>query len=146
MNGKKNETGPRQRGKEMKIYQNKTGAYTLPRSVYYRMIYFIKDYPRLIDAADALLEATPTPTETPEIQRQRNLQATETANIKYAEFMKDIREIESALKKSVPADAQAAILRAVIYDAPYPIDKDKRTYSRYKQRFIYTLAKERNLI
>lgn len=130
----------------MKIYNPKKGVYTLPKSVYYRVLYIVKDYPRLLQDADAMLEATPPQTETPEIQRQRNLRATETNNLKYTEIMKDIRDIENALKDAVPDDAQKAILSSIINNTPYPLDKDRRTYSRYKQKFLYILAKERNLI
>lgn len=130
----------------MKIYNPKKGIYTLPGSIYYRVIYFIKDYPRLIETADAMLEATPPPTETPEIQRQRNIKATETMNLKYAAIMQDVRDIEDALQKAVPPEAQKAILSSIINGEAYPLDKDKRTYSRYKQRFIYTLAEKRQLI
>lgn len=129
----------------MKKYNPKTGPYTLPRSTYFRMVYLVKDYPRLCEEVDAILEATPPQTETPEIQRQRNIKATETTNLRYAAVMKDIRDIEDALQKAVPPEAQKAILSSIINNERYPIDKDRRTYSNYKQKFIYILAKKRYL-
>ena len=130
----------------MKIYSPKKGTYALPNSVYYRVIYLVKDYPRLLSEADALLEATPPQTETPEIQRQRNIKATETTNIKYSMMMKDVRDIEEALIDTVPPDARNAIMKSIICGASYPVDKGRSTYAQYKQRFLYTLAERRHLI
>lgn len=130
----------------MKIYSPKKGQYALPNSIYYRVVYLVKDYPRLVIEADALIDATPPQTETPEIQRQRNLRATETTNIKYSMMMKDVRDIEEALKEAVPPDARDAIMKSIISGTSYPLDKDRRTYARYKQRFLYELAKRKHLI
>lgn len=130
----------------MKTYNPKTGPYVLPRSIYFRIIYLIKDYPRLLSEADALLEATPPPTETPEIQRQRNLRATETNNLRYATIMADVRDIEEALKETVPPDARRAILASIINGEKYPLDRDRRTYTNYKQKYIHNLAERKHLI
>lgn len=130
----------------MKIYQPKTGPYTLPRSIYNRVIYLVKDYPRLIEQTTDIIAATPERSETPEIQRQRNIRATETANIRYSMIMKDIRDIEESLKQAVPPDARIAIMENIVNGKRYPVDRDRSTYSRYKQRFIYLLAERRNLI
>ena len=129
-----------------KIYNPKKGVYAVPDTVYLRMVYLVKDYPRMCMTADSLLDATPPQTETPEIQRQRNIKATETNNLKYAAIMSDIRDVEAALTATVPPESQKAILHAIINNTRYPIDKDRRTYTRYKQHFIYELAKRRNLI
>ena len=128
------------------IYNPKKGPYALTKSIYYRVLYLVKDYPRLLLEADALIGATPDKTETPEIQRQRNLKATETTNIKYSMMMKDARDIEEALKETVPPDARDAILRSIIDGTAYPLDKDRSTYARYKQRFLHNLAERRHLI
>lgn len=128
------------------IYSPKKGPYALPDSVYYRVLYLVKDYPRLLSEADALLEATPPQTETPEIQRQRNLRATETANIKYAMILRDVRDIEEALITTVPPDARDAVMANIISRESYPVDKGRSTYSRYKQRFLHDLAERRQLI
>lgn len=130
----------------MKNYQPTKGQYALPKSIYYRVIYFIKDYPRLLEEKYAILEATPPPSETPEVQKQRNIRATETENIKYSDIVKDIRDIEETLIKAVPPEARKAIMSSILYGESYPLDLDRRTYSRYKQRFIYRLAERRNLI
>lgn len=130
----------------MKIYQPTKGKYTLPRSVYYRIIYLIKDYPRILSEADALLEATPPPTETPEIQRQRNLRAPETSNIRYAMLIKDVRDIEDALAEAVPYGSRDAVMANILNGTPYPVDKSDRSYQYYKQKFIHTLAVKRQLI
>lgn len=130
----------------MKTYSPKTGPYTLPRSIYYRVIYLVKDYPRLKLAADAMLEATPPPTETPEIQRQRNLRATETNNLKYAAVMADIRDIEETLMETVPPDSRKAILDSIINGESYPLDKARSTYTKYKHKYVYTLAERRHWV
>ena len=118
----------------------------LPRAIYYRVLYMIKDYPRMLADADALLASTPDPTETPEIQRQRNLRATETQNIRYAEIMKTVREIETALRETVPQDCREAILQSVISNKPYPLKYSRSTYSKYKQKFIEAVARKEKLI
>lgn len=129
----------------MRTYQPTTN-YAVPKSIYYRMIYLIRDYPRLLEEADAILEATPPQTETPEIQRQRNIKATETTNIKYSMILKDIRDIEEALKETVPPDARRAIMENIITGQRYPIDRHRNTYTKYKQRYIHRLAERRELL
>ena len=128
-----------------KIYNLKTSEYTLPPSAYYRTVYLIKDYPRLCQEAEAVMLATPPQTETSEIQRQRSIRAAETQAIKYASIMSDVRIIEDALEV-IPDDAQAAILKNILYAEPYPIDRDKRTYGRYKQKYIYTVAQKKGIV
>ena len=128
-----------------KIYSPKSGGYTLAPSAYYRTVYLIKDYPRLCQEAEAVMLATPPQTETPEIQRQRSVRAAETQAINYASIMADVRIIEDALEV-IPDDAQAAILKNILYAEPYPIDRDKRTYGRYKQKYIYNVAKRKGII
>ena len=110
------------------------------------MIYLIRDYPRLLEEADAILEATPPQTETPEIQRQRNIKATETTNIKYSMILRDIRDIEEALKETVPPDARRAIMENILTGQRYPIDRHRNTYTKYKQRYIHRLAERRELL
>ena len=121
-------------------------AYTLPKPVYYRTLWTIRDYPRLCQEADALLERTPDSTETPEIQRQRNLKATETNNLRYAEVMKVIRAIEGALKSAVPPELRTAVIENVVNGKPWPLNLGARTYGRYKQQYIYTVARNLHYI
>ena len=128
-----------------KIYSPKKSEYAMPKSVYYRMVYLVKDYPRLCEEAESILLATPPQTETPEIQRQRNITAQETQSLKYAAIMADVRDIEDALQV-IPSDARMAILASIIQNKSYPLDRSNRTYSRYKQYYLYTLAKKRGLI
>lgn len=129
----------------MRDYQL-ANKYTLPKAVYYRTLWMIRDYPRLCSEADALICSTPDPTETPEIQRQRNLRATETANLKYAEAMKTIRAIENALTTAVPPEARAAVYNNIVYGKGWPLDRGARTYGRYKQAWIYHAAQNLHYI
>ena len=131
--------------KNMKTYQQKN-EFTIPKSAYYRTIYLIKDLPRLLEEADAIIGATPPETETPEIQRQRNLRATETQNLQYAAIMADIRDIQNAIIEAVPPDKRMAIMENILDGKAYPIDCDRRTYGRYKQKLVYILATKRHYI
>lgn len=126
----------------MTNYSLTKSEYTLPREVYMKTLWTIKDYPRLLSEADACLEATPNPTETPEIQRQRNLRATETKNLKYAEYLRVIRAIESALTETVAVDDRRAVLDNILYGKSWPLNKSARAYGSIKQRYIYTVAKK----
>ena len=129
----------------MRDYQI-SNEYTLPKPVYYRTIWTIRDYPRLLQEADALLESTPAPTETPEIQRQRNLKATETNNLRYAEAMKVIRAIENALITAVPPESREAVIANAVYGKSWPLALPPRSYGRYKQQFIFYTAKNLHYI
>ena len=114
----------------------------MPHSVAMRVKWTIKDYPRLKQEADACIARTPTQTETPEAQRQRDITATERTNLKYAELMKTIRAIDDALVESVAPQDRQTIMDHILHDKRWPLDRSESTYKRIQNRFMYAVAKK----
>lgn len=59
--------------------------------------------------------------------------------------LSEISAIETALL-DIPEFFRESILNNILYDSYFPLGADERTYRRYKQRYIYSVAKYLNLI
>lgn len=111
-----------------------------------RVKWTIKDYPRLKQEADAFIARTPAPTETPEIQRQRDITATERNNLRYAELIKTIRAIEDALVESVSPEDRQTIMEHILQDKRWPLNKSESTYKRIQNNYLYAVAEKLHYI
>lgn len=131
----------------MKDYARKTGQYVLPHSAYNRAVAFVRDYPRLKALVIDIIEESPAPSETPGIQKLLATGSpTETKAIKISPMMQDIRLLEDSLLAAVPPESRDAILGSIIAGYRYPSDKSTRTYSTYKQKFLYEIALRKGYI
>ena len=129
----------------MREYQrSKNNKYILPASVYNQTIWLIRDYQRMKDEAEALLEDSPKPQDgmphgspSPDgvvnkvIQRDR--------------YLTKCSAIERALA-SIPQEYRQGVWDSILFHTRYPANADRTTYGVYKSRMIYTVAKELGMI
>lgn len=116
----------------MRNYQRqKNNPYKLPDGLYRRMIDLVRDYERIK-------------------QQRENIVNDATENkaiklIKLAVLNQDCEAIEKALAK-IPKEYHKGIMDNILYHAKYPYIAAERTYSYQKSRFIYFIAENLNQI
>lgn len=120
-------------------YQRKlNNKYRLPREVYHLTLWQIRDYDRMKDEADAILEESPPP---PDGQPKGQKQGDETASkaARREEYLRKTKAIEDALEL-VPPEYRRGVWKSVVYYDPFPIDAARSTYAMWKSRFVYECA------
>ncbi len=113
----------------MRNYQRqKNNPYKLPQSLYRRMIDLVKDYERIK-------------------QRRENIvnDAVENKAIKLAVLNRDCEAVEKALAK-IPKEYHKGIMDNILYHAKYPYIASERTYGYQKSTLIYLIAEHLNHI
>ena len=129
----------------MKDYQRKKHTkYILPRAVYHQTVWRIRDYYRLIEEADNLIEAKDTYLDG---MLKGNGLTDKTGNtvIKREKFMCEAGVINDTLKE-IPAEYRKGIWNNIQFYQAYPLDADRATYGRCKSKFIYKVAERLGLI
>ena len=112
--------------------------YRLPRTIYKRVIWAIKDYPRRKQQIEAVREASPAP---PDGQPKGTATSDPTSSkaVRIAEISKEVDAIDKA-KANIYPEYMSAIWNHLVYDLPYPDDVNIRTYTRWKSAFVYYCA------
>lgn len=125
----------------MKEYQRQKGnKYILPRELYNQTIWQIRDYHRLKDQAEAILEASPEPSDgRPKGNGTGN--TVENKAIRRERLLCTIQIIEES-KASVPTEYREGIWNNILFRQPFPEDADRSTYGRHKSKFVYEVAKK----
>lgn len=129
----------------MRDYQRrKQTKYILPRTVYHQTIWRIRDYYRLKELAEELIEER-AGEETERVQNNAIGDKVASTAIKRERFLEDIRSIDSALEE-IPKEYQCGVWNNVLFGQPYPIDAGRATYGRYKSKFIYIAAEKLRIL
>ena len=141
-----------------KEYQRaKNNPYLLPHNLYMRVLYIIRDYDRLKEEYQAILHSSPTPRIESGYDRNGRFSAelmpksgeaadpTEDKGMRLALISDELHAVEQALMM-IPAEYRHGVKQNVMYGGWFPQDADGRTYRRWKQRFIYQVAKGMKLV
>ena len=120
------------------------GKYVIPKAVWNRTLWLVRDYDRMKLEADVILTSfggsiitsggtsgVPDPVARKVILRSNYLEA--------------IRAIERSLE-DVPECYRKGIWNSIQHRDRYPLDADQTTYSRHKQRFIKKVAEAMHYI
>lgn len=129
----------------MNDYQRKKHTkYILPRAVYHQILWRVRDYYRLIEEADNLIESKET---VPDGMPKGTSVSDKTSNIviKRERFMQDVCAVNDILKE-IPAEYRKGVWNNIQFCQAYPRDADRATYGRYKSEFIYKVAERFGLI
>ena len=121
-------------------YQAKlNNPYLLPQPLYRMTLAFIRDYPRKLSEYNNICEESPAP---PDGQPKGTLTGdpTERAGLRRAKLHDSIKAVDQALAL-LPEEYRKGVWNNIIHYKRYPDDADPRTYRRYKQMFIYHVAK-----
>lgn len=129
-----------------KDYPRRTGKYILPRSVYHQSIWYIRDYYRVKDCLDSISVMAPI-----EIDDMPKSQTNKTNDIvfnlvnKREKFKHKIDLIDKAFA-CIPKEYKKGVWENIHFNRCFPLDAHRTTYSTYKSKVIYRVAKELNLI
>lgn len=122
----------------MRDYQRqKNNPYKLPRNLYMRMLYLVRDYERLKSERDDILNSSPPSDGLPHSGIGN---PTENKAIKLAALGDKCDAIDKALE-TVPPEYRKAVRDNICFRSPYPIFAGETTFKRWRCRFIYEVAK-----
>ena len=127
----------------MRDYQRqKNNPYLLPKTLYRRVLAVIRDYDRQKDEIDDILFGTG---EHDSSGGGRVGKPVEGAAIRLLQYSGDVEAVEKALDV-IPEEYRRAVLDNIRYGNYFPDNAAYRTWLRYRQRFIYEVAKRLNLV
>lgn len=123
----------------MRDYQpQKNNPWHLPKHLYKQTLCLIRDYNRLKeDYEEAILESH---TAEGGVGGGAPGDPTGALALRIENMHDRLKAVEKA-KKEIPEEYQAGVWQNIIYDARYPDDADRRTYGRWKARFVYHVAR-----
>ena len=121
-----------------KEYQTKHSKNILPRAVYMKTVYQIRDYHRLKENLQDTLAEQPAPRQ-PRVSGTKKGSVVETKAIKRERDYDIVKGIDEAIE-TIPEEYRHGVWQAVMYNSPYPEDAALSTYSRYKAEFIVMVA------
>ena len=110
----------------------RNNPYLLPKTLYNRTLWHIRDYNRLQNERQKLLQDCPPPAGSPQA-------------LCLEQLTKDINAIEQALL-TVDGDLRPGLMAQICRGTPYPFCPSTSTWVRQKQRFIHQVAKNLHLI
>lgn len=129
---------------ELKDYQpKKLRQYVLPHNTYMEVLYIIRSYDMLKQECADILVSSPDPEEGPSGSGISNQPLAYV--IRTEEKTKRIDAVDKALGK-VPPEYRKGVLDNIITRKPFPKDAARSTYSYWKQRVIFYVAKYLNLL
>lgn len=125
-------------------YQRKKSKYILPDAVYFQVIWQIRDYYRMKDMADAIIDESPgmgdgMPHGSPSPDGVFN------KAVRRMELTKIIDMIDEELAE-IPKEYRNGVWNNILYRTGFPIDAGRATYARYKSKMIYRIAERQGLI
>jgi len=127
----------------MRDYQPKTNnPYILPKSLYRRVLAVIRDYDRQKEKMQSILFDTPN---NDGIRSGKIGRPAEDAALRIAQHAGDVELIDKALL-IIPEEYRKGIFDNIRYGTHFPDVASYRTWLRYRQRFIYEVAKKLNII
>ena len=118
--------------------------YVLHETLYKRMLAVIRDYPRRKEEYNHIAEESPGGM-SPAAGTSGKSDITANKAVKLAGISLEVRAIEAAISE-IPKEYIDGVWNNIQHRAPYPTDADMRTYKRYKQKFIHTVAENLNFI
>ena len=121
----------------------RNNPYLLPKAVYRRTLWIIRDYERLKAERNELLYAQNYQQDgQPKGSGVGN--PTENRALRLEQLSRDIEAVEQALQ-TVDEDMRSSIMSNICYRVPYPYYPGERTWQRAKQKFIHQVAKNAGL-
>ena len=133
----------------MRDYQPNTNRnpYFLQPTLYKIILWIIRDYDRQKEEYHECINGIGgiQHTNTPIGGSGEINKPTENKALKIATLSTNLKAIEQALIL-VPDEYRDAVLSNIKYYTPYPDIADRRTFSTYKRRFIYHVAKNLNFV
>lgn len=121
----------------MRDYQRKKTKYILPRAVYNKTLWTIRDYHRIQDEVKTMIAVGGGKSEGPSSGAPGD--PTFRLAVKYADYLEILNAIDEA-KANIPEEYREGIWNNIQYDVRYPRDAERSTYGHIKSRFVYEVA------
>ena len=116
--------------------------YKLPKEVYMQTLWAIRDYPRLKEEYDSLFGRAPIMDGQPKGTTPGD--PTGSIAIKSAELSSKIAAVEKALNR-IPEEYREGVMNSIVYRADYPDYAHDNTWKTWRQRFVFYVARNKNL-
>lgn len=127
----------------MRDYQRKlNNSYSLPHTLYRRVLAVIRDYDRQREEINNILYGT---AEHHEISGGFIGKPTENTAVRILQYTGDIEAVEKALE-TIPEEYRMAVLDNIRYGDKFPYTAGASTWARWKAKFVYEVAKKLQLI
>lgn len=124
----------------MSEYQKtKNNPYLLPKTLYYRVLWLIRDYERLKAERNEIIYSYNCQQDG--LPKGSTMDSpTEQRALKLERLSRELEAIDQALLQ-VDLDMRNSILENIYYQIPYPHYPIRWTWQRQKQKFVYNVAK-----
>lgn len=127
----------------MRNYQpKKNNPYRLPQTAYMRALYLVRDYDRLQKELQEIPYRSPLREGPP---HSGIAKPTEQAALYMETLDRQCRSVEKALSL-IPAEYRMGIVQSILKQAIYPQDAHSNTYSLWRCRFLWQVAKNEGII
>lgn len=127
----------------MRDYQRqKNNQYYLPPTLYRRVLAVVRDYDRQRNEIDEILYSTPIHDS---VSSGAPSKPTESTAIRILRYQADVDAVENALE-AIPAEYQSGVMDNIRYGYKFPPVAHYNTWLKWKQRFIYAVAKNLDLV
>ena len=128
-----------------KDYQQEKGnPYLLPKTVYHRTLWVIRDYERMKAERNEILYSYNC--EQDGLPHGSDVGTpTEVKALKLEQISRDVEAVEQALLQ-VEEDMRSGVMNSICYQVPYPYYPSRWTWQRKKQKFIHEVAKNLKLV
>lgn len=129
----------------MRDYQKKkNNPYYLPRTLYRRVLSVIRDYDRQKREINDILYGT-AERDGIAVAGGKTGNPTENAAIRLAQYENDIEAVEQALAQ-LPEEYRKGVFNNIRLGERFPDEAHYVTWWRWKQRFVWCVAKNLNLL
>ena len=124
--------------------RTRRNQWVLPHNLYRQTLYAIRDYPRIKEEYEDLLQGSPADMDG---QPKGNNDGDPTAAtaVKAEKLHNRLKAIDDA-KMIIPKEYQKGIWDNIVYGKPFPIYAHKNTFGYHKAHFVYEVAKKLTLI
>lgn len=111
--------------------------YRLPKEVYMSTLWYIRMYPGLKEQCDAVIGGSPVQDGQPKSPMPGDPTFAKAAKLERLHDM--IQPIEDAME-TIPTEYRKGIFENIIDRRPYPDYAGRKTWKRWRQRYIYRVA------
>lgn len=116
----------------------KQTKYILEPSLYHKTLWRIRDFDRIKELSDSLLDETSYQDGEP-CKTNKTTDKVSSIAIKREKYLTEMKIIKSCLN-NIPSEYQDGVWNNVLYRKAYPVGADRATYGRWKSKFIYDVA------
>jgi len=122
----------------VRIYQRKKTKYILPRAVYNKTIWTIRDYHRVKEEVATMIAVGGGNSDGGPSSGAPG-DPTYRLAVKYADYIDIVNAIDAA-RENIPEEYREGVWNNIQYDVRYPRDAERSTYGHIKSKFVYDVA------